>query len=208
MFSNSSNIHSVNNSDTNTNNNSYNYNYNHNDNNYNDKAYESLTGPTNPFRRGPVAHPNIYIYIYIYIYNPVYFGRGDDMVGNPHRAQIIKFELFELILLLIVDKQFPVEQFEATVSQSTVPSPLLILCYYCSTANPRTNIMDFRGFDSRTMLISRGGIPRPIGNFPESLSQAILVGIMLVGRLGVLVSGMARSRAHANIPSFFIRCRS
>ena len=26
----------------------------------------------------------------------------------------------------------------------------------------------------------------PIGDFPESLSQAMLVGIMLVGRLGVL----------------------
>ena len=32
----------------------------------------------------------------------------------------------------------------------------------------------------------RGGVPRPIGNFPESLSQAILVGVMLVGRLGVV----------------------
>ena len=36
-----------------------------------------------------------------------------------------QFELFELILLLKSDKQFPVEQFEATVSQSTVPSPPL-----------------------------------------------------------------------------------
>ena len=53
------------------------------------------------------------------------FGRGDDTVGNPHRAQISQFELFELILLLKLDKQFPVEQFEATVSQSTVPSPPL-----------------------------------------------------------------------------------
>ena len=34
-------------------------------------------------------------------------------------------ELFEFILLLKLDKQFPVEQFEATVSQSTVPSPPL-----------------------------------------------------------------------------------
>ena len=45
--------------------------------------------------------------------------------------------------------------------------------------------MDFRGFDSSVILILRGGILRPIGNLPESLSQAILVGIMLVGRLGV-----------------------
>ena len=52
-------------------------------------------------------------------------GRGDDAVGNPQRAQISQFELFELILLLKLGKQFPVEQFEATVSQSTVPSPPL-----------------------------------------------------------------------------------
>ena len=29
-------------------------------------------------------------------------GRGDDAVGDPHRAQIVKFELFESILLLKV----------------------------------------------------------------------------------------------------------
>ena len=34
-------------------------------------------------------------------------GRGDDTVGNPNRAQIYKFELFKLILLLKLDKQFP-----------------------------------------------------------------------------------------------------
>ena len=48
--------------------------------------------------------------------------RGDDTVGNPHRAQISQFEFFELILSLKSDKQFPVEQFETTVSRSTVPS--------------------------------------------------------------------------------------
>ena len=53
------------------------------------------------------------------------FRRGDDTVGNPHRAQIYKFELFELIPLLKLDKQLLVEQFEATVSQSTVPSTTL-----------------------------------------------------------------------------------
>ena len=53
------------------------------------------------------------------------------------------------------------------------------------TANLRTNIMDFRGFDSSVMLIIRGGILMSIGDFPETLSQQILVGIMLEGRLGV-----------------------
>ena len=45
--------------------------------------------------------------------------------------------------------------------------------------------MDFGGFYFSRILIVRGGIPRPIGNFPESLSQAILVGIILVGRRGM-----------------------
>ena len=46
-------------------------------------------------------------------------------------------------------------------------------------------MMDFRGFDSSRILIVRGGILMSIGNLPESLSQAILVGIILGGRLGV-----------------------
>ena len=53
------------------------------------------------------------------------FRRGIDTVGNPHRTQISQFELFELILLLKLDKQFSIEQFEPTVSQSTVPFPPL-----------------------------------------------------------------------------------
>ena len=53
------------------------------------------------------------------------------------------------------------------------------------TANPRTNNVDFRGFDSSIILILRGGILMSIGDFPECLSQAILVGIILVGRFGV-----------------------
>ena len=42
------------------------------------------------------------------------------------RAQNYQFELFELVLSSKLDKRFPVEQFEATVSHSAVPSPLLI----------------------------------------------------------------------------------
>ena len=50
-----------------------------------------------------------------------------------------------------------------------------------------TNIVDFTGFDSSIILIQRGGILMSIGNLPESLSQAMLVGTMLVGGLGVLL---------------------
>ena len=53
-------------------------------------------------------------------------------------------------------------------------------------ANHPTKILDFRGFDSSIILISRGGILMSPGDFPESLSQAILVGIILVRRFGVL----------------------
>ena len=62
------------------------------------------------------------------------FGRGGEMVGNPHRAQISQFELFELILLLKLDKRFPVEQFEASRairgSSISVSSTLPPLRYY------------------------------------------------------------------------------
>ena len=52
-------------------------------------------------------------------------------------------------------------------------------------ANLRTTILDFRGFDSSIILMSRGGILMSVGIFLEVLSQQILVGLILVGRLGV-----------------------
>ena len=58
-------------------------------------------------------------------------------------------------------------------------------CIPTGTPNLPTNIVDFREFDSSIILNSRGGIPRPVGDFPESLSPAMLVGTVLVGRLGV-----------------------
>ena len=64
------------------------------------------------------------------------FRRGDDAVGNPHRAQVVQFELFELVLLLKLEKQFPVEQFEAIVSQSAVPSPTLSFAFASCCVSP------------------------------------------------------------------------
>ena len=40
-----------------------------------------------------------------------------------------------------------------------------------STASLRTKILDLRGSDSSRTFTSRGGILRPVGNLPESLSQ-------------------------------------
>ena len=55
-----------------------------------------------------------------------------------------------------------------------------------STPNLPTNTVDFKGFDSSIILNSRGGIPRPIRDSPESFSRAMLVGTMLVERLDAL----------------------
>ena len=44
------------------------------------------------------------------------------------------------------------------------------------TPNLPTSIADFGGFDSSIILHVRGGIPRPIGDSPESSSQAMLAG--------------------------------
>ena len=48
-----------------------------------------------------------------------------------------------------------------------------------------TKILDFEGFNSSIILMLRGVILMSIGKFPDILSQAILVGIILVKRLGV-----------------------
>ena len=74
-----------------------------------------------------------YCYCYCYHYHHslllLSLRKGGCTVGNSHRAQISHFELFELIPLLKLDKQLPVEQFEATASQSTIPSPLLLFFF-------------------------------------------------------------------------------
>ena len=91
----------------------------------------------------------IYIYIYIDMYIDIVDAAVEEdslarlrktwcseggTIGNPHRAQVYQFDFFEFILSLKSDikKQFPVEQFEATVSQSTAPSPP------CQRARERT----------------------------------------------------------------------
>ena len=53
------------------------------------------------------------------------------------------------------------------------------------TPDFRTKILDLRGFDSSIILTLRDGIVMSKGNSPEVLSQAILVWIIVVGRLGV-----------------------
>ena len=66
------------------------------------------------------------------------------------------------------------------------------------STNLPTKILDLRGFDSSIISMLRGGILMSIGNFPESLSQAILVGTMLVGRLTVIIMWYTKSNNNSN----------
>ena len=55
----------------------------------------------------------------------------DDTVGNPHRAQIYKFALVELVLLLKLDEQFSSlssNSRQQYLSQQD-PPPLLIMAH-------------------------------------------------------------------------------
>ena len=69
------------------------------------------------------------------------------------------------------------------------------------TANLRTKIQDFRGFDSSRISILRGGIPRPIGNLRESSSQGILTGRISVGRLAAHPAPLFSSQSLGRSPS-------
>ena len=60
-------------------------------------------------------------------------------VGTLIELIFFEFELFELILLMRLDQQFPVERLEATVSQSTVPPPLTLTVGF-HNFNLRTSI--------------------------------------------------------------------
>ena len=92
----------------------------------------------------------------------------------------IVIAVFAIVVVIIID--VTMLRFKNVYNINCVSGYLSVTRY---TANLPTNIADFRGFDSSIILLLMGGILRPIGNFPESLSQAMLVGTMLVGRSGV-----------------------
>ena len=102
------------------------------------------------------------IYIYIYIYDILY-----NMYTYIYVYTYMYIHIYIYIYIL---------------RHVCVPS-----CLASCTANLRssTKILDFRRFDSSRILILRCGIIMSMGSFPEVLSQRILVGIILVGRLGV-----------------------
>ena len=72
-------------------------------------------------------------------------------------------------------------------TQAGIEFGQVLLCG-APTANFRTKILDFRGFDSNITIIGvnlRGGTLMSIMSFPEISSQQILAGIILAGKLGL-----------------------
>ena len=96
---------------------------------------------------------------------------------------IIMIRIMVILVIVVMVVIIQMQQIIIVIIVITI----IIVITVIVTVNLPTNIVGFRGFDSNIILIIRGGISRPIGNCPESLSQAMLVGIMLVGRLGVSV---------------------
>ena len=70
-------------------------------------------------------------------------------------------------------------------------------------ANLCAKTLDFRGLDSNRILCFRDWILRPIGNFTESLSQGILVGIIVVGRYGIRPTSLPGSSSLQSLASKF-----
>ena len=110
------------------------------------------------------THMHMYVYIYIYIYTYTYI--------------CIHMYIYMCIYMYIYIYIYTCVGCPVWYS---VAAAEVVTC----TPNLPTKILDFRGCDSSTILSWRGATLRSIGPFPESLSQAILAGRFLVGRLGV-----------------------
>ena len=108
----------------------------------------------------------IYVYVYIYIY-------------------IHKKQSYEYLLQALAPQDLDATEEEVEVLGVVHLADGLDEACVTAAANLPTNIADFRGLDSSTILIFRGGHIMFIGDFLESLSRAMLVGTMLVGRLGM-----------------------
>ena len=137
----------------------------------------------------------VYIYIYIYVYiHMCYAQRGalvlhlqgcleGDRLGAPDRV-VLGGTIILLSIIIIITICTYIYIYICTYRWGVpclyVTATLTVL----ATANFPYKILGFGGFGSSNLNL-KGGIPRPTGKFPESLNQAILVGIILVARLGV-----------------------
>ena len=131
-------------------------------------------------------HVYIYIYIYIYTHTHTHIHVCLWRAGFPCFKHSIRLQGFrrgindacqERLAVGLSSGRLVLQRCarrgaRAAVHTAVVSLPRLSTRW--ATANLRTEILDFRGFDSSIIVILRDGILRHMGNFPESLSQAIL----------------------------------
>ena len=147
----------------------------------------------------------MYTYIYIYIYIYMYIGlkrrslpsaelvtpvtlhsgsrrRADDNDNNDKYMVVI----LTLMIILITNNGLHDNTNNVTTTNTNNNvwmwrrvgnKPASTSGKDSGTANLHTKILDFRRFDSSTILSLRGGIPRSIGHFSDTLSQGILVSL-------------------------------
>ena len=119
--------------------------------------------------------------------------RCQDVLRRQLRNRIILAHRFHLGSFYVVTSMriYMIANVELTRSRTSVHNtctfsvlwisvPIDLVHFHASTANLRTKILDFRWFDSSGILLSRGGILRSVGTFPEDPSQQVLAGIILV----------------------------
>ena len=123
----------------------------------------------------------MYVYIYIYIIFIILAHNNNNNNNNHVRESVVLVNIHPQ-----TKKTWLYLSGVREGAQSpSVDKPMLKAC---STVSLRTKTLDFRGLDSIIILMLRGGILMSKGNVLESLSQLILVGIILVGRLAVIIS--------------------
>ena len=118
------------------------------------------------------------------------FGRGCQLADLNERilreSNILRYTRYHGAHHDVSSRPAPPDVKAGGESAQSTPKATATSAKLGLTANLRTKILDFRGFDdSSRILILRGGILMSTGNLPDILSQRILVGIILVERLGV-----------------------
>ena len=152
-------------------------------------------------------YTHIHIHIYIYIHTCIsdsFFPEGRLRKNGPISIiirQIVTIIIIIIMIMIIMIIVITI-MIMIMISNNNTNDNKSCLCASASRgrgfsilgvlshrrrANLHTKILDFGGFDSSRVLILRRGILMSIGISPESLSQAILVGIILVGKSGVIL---------------------
>ena len=109
---------------------------------------------------------SLYIYIYIHLYLCTYGAGRRPVEGLPQPAVTGHWACDGLLWAALPRVCHRLRENRARFDATAMHR----------TANLHTKILDFGGIDSSIILILWGGILRSIWDFPESLSQRILVG--------------------------------